>query len=88
MDIHNGKPSAIEQVDPITNDTKEMPLDGSPNPHAAPEVTGVGYGAGSESAGLNADEIQASKGGWFAYLKTRNFYLVLVLGYGTFSYLS
>ena len=82
MDIHNGKPSATEQVDPITDDTKGLPLGISSNPHATPEVIGVGYGAGSESAGVNADEIRASKGGWFAYLKTRNFYLVLLLGYG------
>ena len=88
MDIHNGKSSATEQVDPITDDTKGFPLASSPNPHAAPEVIGVGYGAGSESAGVNADEIQASTGGWFAYLKTRNFYLVLILGYGNYLYLS
>ena len=88
MDIHNGKPSATEQVDPITDDTKGFPLGSPSNTHATPEVIGVGYGAGSESAGVNADEIQASKGGWFAYLKTRNFYLVLILGYGDFLYLS
>ena len=27
------------------------------------------------------DGIEESGGGWFAYLKTRNFYLVLALGY-------
>ena len=88
MDIHNGKPSATEQVDPITNDTKELALGISPNPHATPEVIGVGHGAGSESAGANADDIQAGTGGWFAYLKTRNFYLVLILGYGNLIHLS
>ena len=87
MDIHHGKPSATEQVDPITDDTKGSPLGSSPDPHATPEVIGVGYGAGSESAGVNADEIQADKGVWFAYLKTRNFYLVLILGYGNFIHL-
>lgn len=80
MDIHSGKPSATEQVDPITDDTKGSPLGSSSDPHATPEVIGLAYGAGTESAGVNADEIQASKGGWFAYLKTRNFYLVLILG--------
>ena len=88
MDIHDGKASATEQVNPITDDTKELHLGSSSNSHVTPEVIGVGYGAGSESAGLNADEIQASKGGWFAYLKTRNFYLVLILGYGNFIHLS
>ena len=88
MDMHNGKPSATEQVDPITDDTKGSPLGSSSDPYATPEVIGIGYGAGTESAGVNADEIQASKGGWFAYLKTRNFYLVLILGYGNLLYLS
>jgi len=27
------------------------------------------------------EEIEDSKKGWFAYFKTRNFYIVLVLGY-------
>lgn len=83
MDTHIGKTSAIEQINPITDDTKDLPSS-SPSPQrTAPEVTAIGDGAEGESAGENADEIQASKAGWFAYLKTRNFYIVLLLGYGS-----
>ena len=82
MDIHNGKSSAIEQTDPITGDTKDLPLSSSSPGHAAPELIGMSDGAAGESVGENADEILASKGGWFAYFRTRNFYLVLLLGYG------
>ena len=82
MDTHSGKSSTIERIDPITGDTKDPHSSSSSPAHAAPEVTGLGDGAKGESAGEDADEVQVSKGGWFAYLKTRNFYLVLLLGYG------
>lgn len=83
MDTHAGKSSAIEQIDPITGDAKGVPSSSSNSPplHAAPEILQVGDGAEGESAGENGDGIQAGGGGWFAYFKTRNFYLVLLLGY-------
>ena len=48
--------------------------------HGAPEVVGGtnGHGFGHERT---VDEIEASKTGWFAYFKTKDFYIVLVLGY-------
>ena len=83
MDTDIGKTSAIEEINPITEDTKDLPSS-SPSPqHTAREVIGIRDGAEGENAGENADEILASKGGWFAYLKTRNFYIVLLLGYGS-----
>ena len=82
MDTHSGKTSATEQIHPITGDTKALPSSNSSPLHTAPEVIGIGDGAEGENAGENADETQARKGGWFAYLKTRNFYIVLLLGYG------
>lgn len=82
MDTQGGKSSAIEHIDPITGDTKHLPSSSSSPVYAAPEVIGIGDGVEGESARKNADEIQASKGEWFAYFKTRNFYLVLLLGYG------
>ncbi|MCJ1362047.1 hypothetical protein MMC16_001149 [Acarospora aff. strigata] len=47
--------------------------------HGAPEVVGGtnGHGFGHERT---VDEIEASKTGWFAYFKTKDFYIVLVLG--------
>ena len=81
MDNHDGKTSAIEQIDPITGDTRDLPSSSPSSQRTAPEVIGIGDGAEGGSAGENADEIQAGKAGWFAYLKTRNFYIVLLLGY-------
>lgn len=81
MDTNGGEMSAIEHDVPIPRDIKNLPSSSVSAVHAAPEVIGSGDEAEGESAGENADEIQASKGGWFAYFKTRNFYLVLLLGY-------
>ena len=83
MDTHIGKTSAIEQINPITDDSKHLPSS-SPSPQrTVPEVIASGDGAQGENVGENSDEIQAGKAGWFAYLKTRNFYIVLLLGYGS-----
>lgn len=43
-----------------------------------------GYGTRetiTNEPGSAQDGIEESGGGWFAYLKTRNFYIVLALGY-------
>ena len=80
METHSRKSSAIEQIAPIIEDTKDLPTSSSSPVHAAPEVIGIGREADGETAGKTADEVQASRGGWFAYLRTRNFYLVLLLG--------
>lgn len=80
METPSGKSSAIEQIAPVTEDTKDLPSNSFSPVHAAPEVIGIGHGAEGDTAGETADNIQASRGGWFAYLKTRNFYLVLLLG--------
>ena len=80
MEIHSRKLSAIEQIAPIIEDTKDLPTSSSSPVHAAPEVIGIGREADGETAGKTADEVQASRGRWFAYLRTRNFYLVLLLG--------
>ena len=82
MDSHDGKTSTIEGNDPVTRETKNLPSTSISSLHAAPEVIGIGNGAEGDSAGEIVNEIQASHGGWFAYFKTREFYLVLLLGYG------
>lgn len=85
MDTHHGQVSAIpiEHTHAVTRDTKELPSSSSYPVHAAPEVIGLGEGAEGERTTENADAIQRSNGGWFAYLKTKDFYLVLLLGYDT-----
>lgn len=70
MEAQNVKSSAIDQVAPINHDSKSLPS-GSPSPvYAQPETTGL----------ETADDIEKGKAGWFTYLKTRNFWIVLLLG--------
>ena len=81
MDAHTAKSSATEQIDPVPGDVKDLPSNGSSPIYAAPEPNGIGDGTdGGNVQGNTAEEIQTSRGGWFAYLKTRDFYLVLLLG--------
>lgn len=62
--------------------------------HGTPETIGVGGYGQPESTGVSnaggygqpertrtVEEIEESKRGWFAYFKTKDFYIVLVLGY-------
>ena len=74
MEIHKGNSPAIEQIAPITDEAKELPFSSSSPVLAAPEAIGYGHGAEGETGQETADS------GWFAYLKTRNFYVVLLLG--------
>ena len=67
----NVKTTAIDQVAPIEDYAKGSPSSSSSPVHAAPEVVGM----------TTADEIEEGRTGMFAYLKTRNFYIVLLLGY-------
>ena len=70
MEATSGKLTTIDQAAPIEDDRK-VSLSSSASPvHAEPEVIGV----------TALDEID--KPGFFAYLKTKNFYLLLLLGYG------
>ncbi len=69
--------TAVETISPEHNGFQSS---SSSPAHGAPEAIGLnnanGYGHGRTVA-----EIEQSKRGWFAYLKTKNFYIVLVLGY-------
>ena len=82
MDSHEGKMSTIGDNGPITGDAKNLPSTSISSLNAAPVIDGIDNGAEGDSAGEIVNEIQASHGGRFAYFKTREFYLVLVLGYG------
>ncbi|KAL8682604.1 MAG: hypothetical protein Q9186_001377 [Xanthomendoza sp. 1 TL-2023] len=77
MDGHDGKSGATEHYTPAPagkdspNSTEVRPV------HGAPEVTGINEDA---AAVTTIEEVEASKKGWFAYFKTRDFYIVLLLG--------
>lgn len=49
--------------------------------HGAPELIGVTNTDGYGQPERTVEEIEGRKRGWFAYFKTRDFYIVLVLGY-------
>ncbi|KAL8691547.1 MAG: hypothetical protein Q9224_004154, partial [Gallowayella concinna] len=77
MDGHDGKSGATEHYTPAPagkdspNSTEVRPV------HGVPEVTGINEDA---AAVTTIEEVEASKKGWFAYFKTRDFYIVLLLG--------
>ncbi|KAI4186155.1 MAG: hypothetical protein LQ348_004269 [Seirophora lacunosa] len=57
------------------------PSHGGKSTHRAPEVVAINDEASAqEDAVTTVDQLEASKKGRFAYFKTRNFYIVLVLG--------
>jgi len=70
MEAQNGKTTAIEQVAPVKASHDGVLLSSSPIEHAAPKVAGM----------TTADEIEDGSRGWFAYIKTKNFWIVLLLG--------
>ncbi|KAL8770559.1 MAG: hypothetical protein Q9209_003815 [Squamulea sp. 1 TL-2023] len=77
MDGHDGKSGATEHCAPATAGNVS-PTSSSVRPaHAPPEVTGTND---ETTAVTTVEEVEASKKGWFAYFKTREFYIVLVLG--------
>ena len=81
MDSSYGKGAANQQVLPADDGQLATSSESSPVTHGAPEIIGVldRSGGGGDSA---IDEIEESKTGWFAYFTTRNFWIVLALGYG------
>lgn len=68
------KSASVDHVSPVKVSGEGTSSPTSPQlGHAPPEVI-----ADQENP---VEEIEKGKKGWFAYLKTRNFYIVLVLGY-------
>ena len=50
--------------------------------HGEPQVIGAGdNSSGDGSNEPTVEDLEAGKKGWFAYLRTRNFYVVLVAGF-------
>ncbi len=82
MVTHEGKGGVSENYAPTAS------AQGSPNSselkhaHGTPEVVrDIGNTNFPEAAVTSVDELEASKKGRFAYFKTKEFYIVLVLGY-------
>ena len=77
MEGHDRKSGITEHHTP-TQAGDDSPSSGGVRPaHGAPEVTGVDE---DTAAVTTVEVLEASKKGWFAYFKTRDFYIVLVLG--------
>ncbi|KAL8782101.1 MAG: hypothetical protein Q9213_005712 [Squamulea squamosa] len=77
MGGHDGKSGATEHCAPPTAGNDSPTLSGIRPAHAPPEVTGTNE---ETAAVTTVEDVEASKKGWFAYFKTREFYIVLVLG--------
>ena len=79
MEYYSGK-VPTEQVLPAGKAIGASSSTSSPI-HAAPELIGVNNGPATQNPRADIEEIEESEQGWFAYFRTRNFYIVLVLGY-------
>jgi len=86
MDTHNGENGKTAVANDVSaGETKGSPSSIAAPVHGAPEVVDLPNGGDAwRSAEVTASEIDESKKGWFAYLQTRDFYLVLLLGYELF----
>ena len=73
----NGKAPVANTVPAL--ETKGSPLTSTAPVHGAPEI--VYTAAANRVEGFTAEEIDESKKGWFAYFRTKDFYVVLLLGY-------
>lgn len=65
-----------------TTTTTSSPVDEAAKFNSA--ISTTGYGARetiANESGSVEDDVEGSGGDWFAYLKTRNFYIVLALGW-------
>ena len=78
MKMTSTKATGIEPFAPIENDGK-VPTETLTVPieHTQSQMIS---GNGEEQAAETVQELQESKKGYFAYLRTRNFYIVLLLG--------
>lgn len=80
MATYDAKGGAIEHFAPAAA-TRNSTSSTSESAHAPPRAVDTnGDGNSPEDVVTTVDELQASKKGRFAYFKTRDFYIVLVLG--------
>lgn len=82
MEHYNTK-GPTERAEPAADDIGMSSSHPSPV-HGAPEIVGVKEPSGDqptpEPTAPTVEEIDESKQSWIAYLTTRNFYIVLLLG--------
>ena len=76
--------STVESTN-LEGDANALQSSGPSPVHAAPELIGVTNTRGDGQPERTVEEVEGSKTGWFAYFKTKDFYLVLVLGYVSMS---
>lgn len=81
--MNHDKVSGAEQVAPVNNSEPKggtmTATETAVERHGEPQV--VATEGGAVEGETTIQEIQAGRSGWFAYLKTRNFYVVLVAGF-------
>lgn len=68
--------SGLEGDQPMPASDKGLIAHANPVPEPEVDVNGL-----YNETPASVEEIEASGKGWLAYFKTRNFYIVLVLGY-------
>ncbi|KAL8692813.1 MAG: hypothetical protein Q9218_002228 [Villophora microphyllina] len=79
MESRNEKDGVVEHYTPAPAE-QGSPSSGDATPlHGTPKITDI-QGDDSEENPVTIDELQASRKGRFAYFKTKDFYIVLVLG--------
>lgn len=75
-----GKQDVVEHDAPANEDQGSSSSSAQAG-HGTPQIIGANNGADvGEGIVTSLDEIEERHRGWFAYFKTRDFYIVLVLG--------
>ncbi|KAI4197783.1 MAG: hypothetical protein LQ350_005688 [Teloschistes chrysophthalmus] len=75
------KGTAVEHYAPASAEQGSLPVDEVTAAHDSPKITATDGNGSGEPIVTTADELEASQKGRFAYFKTKDFYIVLVLGY-------
>lgn len=81
METRNEKGAAIEHYAPTPAEQGSLPAEEVTAAHGSPKITGTEDNGSGEPIVTTADELEASQTGRFAYVKSQDFVIVLVLGY-------
>ncbi|KAL9583466.1 MAG: hypothetical protein Q9203_005076 [Teloschistes exilis] len=80
METRNEKGAAIEHYAPASAEQGSLPAEEVTAAHGSPKITGTEDNGSGEPIVTTADELEASQTGRFAYVKSQDFVIVLVLG--------
>ncbi|KAL8659229.1 MAG: hypothetical protein Q9202_007224 [Teloschistes flavicans] len=80
MESRNKEGGAIEHYAPASAERRSPSVGEVTAAHGSPQTIGTEGNESGEPIVTTVDELEASKEGRFAYFKTRDFYIVLVLG--------